>query len=154
MKKVFTAVSLLLLLTVGATEALGENPSPSARTLDIELTDSGRIGLLSIYERLDMVGKFSQIWKLKLDAGKTIKNQNGARARPALTLGAFSDALLNYQPDTILQWGHSFRNLILSLRFGVKADGLNEVNFKHGSEVNDLFNLNLNFNFLIDVWFK
>jgi hypothetical protein len=40
------------------------------------------------------------------------------------------------------------------LRIAVKAEGVDSFDFRAPRENNYLMNLNLNFNFLIDFWFK
>jgi hypothetical protein len=61
---------------------------------------------------------------------------------------------LKYQSDAVLQWGYTLHDSILLLRIGVKAEDLKHIDFQTRRENNDLLNLHLNFNFLIDFWFR
>ena len=71
-----------------------------------------------------------------------------------LNLGSIPEVLLRYPSDTVLQWGYSFKDLVLLLRFGVKAEDFDYLEFQTPRDNNYLLDLNLNFNFLIDFWFK
>jgi hypothetical protein len=154
MKKLFTPISLILLLIVGAGQAFGENPIKYPGKLDIKFIDFRSVDFMSLYNPVDTLSKLSQIWKLQIEMEKRIEKQDGSEPRPMLTLGSIPEVLLKYQSDTVLQWGHSFNDLILLLRFGVKAEDFTYLDCQPRPENNDLFNLNLNFNFLIDFWFK
>jgi len=154
MKKLFTPIFLILLFIAGAGQAFGQNPIIYPGKLDIKLIDFRSVDFISFYTPVDTLGKVSQIWKLQLEKDKSIEKQNRLGPRPMLNLGSIPDVLLKYQSDTVLQWGYSFKDLILLLRLGVKAEDFNYLDFQPRLENNYLFNLNLNFNFLIDFWFK
>lgn len=154
MKKRFTPLFLILLLVFGAGEAFGENPMKYPGKLDIKFIDFRSLDFMSFYFPIDTVGKVSQILRLQLEMDKSIGNQDGPGPRLMLNLGSIPEVLLRYQSDTVLQWGYSFKDLLLLLRFGIKAQDFNYLDFEPRSESNYLFNLNLNFNFLIDFWFK
>ena len=154
MKKLFTPIFLILLLTFGAAQAFGENPIKYPGKLDLKFIDFRSLDFTSLYNPVDTVGKVSQIMRLQLEMDKRTENQDWSGPRPMLNLGSIPEVLLRYQSDTVLQWGYSFKDLILLLRFGVKAADFNYLDFQPRPENNDLFNLNLNFNFLIDFWFK
>jgi hypothetical protein len=154
MKRLFTPIFLILLFIVGAGQAFGENPIRYPGKLDIKLTDFRSIDFMSLYNPVDTVGKLSQIIRLQLKMDERIQNRNWSGPRPILNLGSIPEVLLTYQSDTLFQWGYSFKDLILSLRFGVRADDFNYFDFQTRRENNDPLNVNLNFNFLIDFWFK
>jgi len=154
MKKLFTPIFLILLLTVGAGQAFGENPIKYPGKLDIKFIDFRSLDFTSLYNPVDTVGKVSQILRLQLEMEKRIENQDCSGPRPILNLGSIPEVLLRYQSDTVLQWGYSFKDLILLLRFGVKAEDFNYLDFQTRRENNYLLDVNLNFKFLIDFWFK
>jgi hypothetical protein len=157
MKKLFTPIFLILLLIAWATQAFGENPIKYPGKLEIKFIDFRSLNFMSLYHPpLDAVGRVSQIMRLQsdLDMDKRIAHQDGSGPKPILNLGSIPEVLLRYQSDTVLQWGYSFKDLILLLRFGVKAEDFKSLDFEPRPENNSLFNLNLNFNFLIDFWFK
>jgi hypothetical protein len=153
MMKFFTAIFSILLLTTGAEQVFGENPIKYTGKLHIKFSDSLNVNFTSLNNPVDTFDTVSRIWKLQTE-NKGIENQDGLRARPILNLGSVPDVLLKYQSDTVLQWGYSFRDLILLLRIGVKAEDFNYLDFQPRRENNDLLNLHLNFNFLIDFWFR
>lgn len=154
MKKFFTPIFLILLLTVGAGQAFAENPIKYPGKLDIKFIDFRSLDFMSLYNPVDTVAKVSQIMRLQLEMDKRIENQNWSGPRPMLNLGSIPEVLLRYQSDTVLQWGYSFKDLILLLKFGVKAEDFNYLDLQTRRENNYLLNVNLNFNFLIDFWFK
>ena len=154
MKKLFTPIFLILLLIAGTGQAFGQNPITYPGKLDIKLLDFRSVYLMSLYNPVDTLGKVSRIWRLQLEMDQRIEKQDWSGPRPMLNLGFIPEVLLKYQSDTVLQWGYSFKDLILLLRFGVKAEDSNYLDFQPQPENNYLFDLNLNFNFLIDFWFK
>jgi hypothetical protein len=154
MKKLFTPLFLILLFVIAAEQAFGENPIRYPGKLDIKFIDLPSLDFLSLYNPVDTIGKVSQIMRWQLEADKKIDNQDRSGPKPVLNLGSTPGVLLKYQSDTLLQWGYSFKDLILSLRIGVKAEDFNCLDFEPRPENNFLLNLNLNFNFLIDLWFK
>jgi hypothetical protein len=154
MTRPFTSIFLILLLTIVAGQAFGENPIKYPGKLDIKLMDFRSIDLMSLYYPVETVGKVSHLVRLQLETDKRIENHDSSGARPILNLGSIPEVLLRYQSDTVLQWGYSFKDLILLLRFGVKTEGFNYLEFQTRRENNYLSNANLNFNFLIDFWFK
>jgi hypothetical protein len=91
---------------------------------------------------------------LQLENYQGAENRPPAGIKPILNLGTFPDVLLKYQSDTVIQWGYTLHDLTLSLRIGVKAADFNYLDFQTRRENNTLLNVNLNFNFLIDFWFK
>jgi len=153
MKKCFTPIFLILLLTTGAEQVFAENPVNYPGNLDIKFSDSLSANFMSLYNPVDTFDTVSRIWKLQLE-NKSIENQDGSRARRILSLGSVPDVLLKYQSDTVLQWGYSFRDLILLLRIGLKADDFNYLDFQPRRENDYLIYRNLNYNFLIDFWLK
>ena len=153
MKKFFTPIFTILLLIAGAEQTFGENPLNYPRKLDIRFIDFLSVNFVSPYNPVDTFDKVSQIWKLQSENIK-IESQDWSRGRPILNLGSVPEVLLKYQSDTVLQWGYSFRDLFLLLRIGVKAEDFNYLDLQPRREINYPFNLNLNFNFLIDFWFK
>ena len=152
MKKLFTPIFLVLLLTVGADQAFGENPIKYPGKLDIKFTDFRSLDFMSLYNPVNTLGKVSQIMRFQLEMDKRIENQAWAGPRPMLNLGSIPEVLLRYQSDTVLQWGYTFKDSILLLRFGVKAEDFNYLDFQPRPENSSPFHLNLNF--LIDFWFK
>ena len=154
MKRLFTPIFLILLLTVGAEQAFAENPIKYPGKLDIKFIDFRSLDFISLYNPVDTVAKVSQIMRLQSEMDKRIENQDWSGLRPMLNLGSIPEVLLRYQSDTILQWGYSFKDLILLLRFGVKAEDFNYLDFQTRRDNNYLLNANPNFNFLIDFWFK
>jgi len=154
MKKLFTPLFLILLFIVGAGQAFGENPIKYPGKLDVRFIDFRSLDFISLYNPVDAVGKVSHIMRLQLEMDKRIENQDWSGPRPMFNLGSIPEVLLRYQSDTVLQWGYSFKDLILLLRFGVKAEDFNYLDFQTRRENNDLLNVNLNFKFLIDFWFK
>lgn len=152
MKKLFTPIFLILLLIFWAAEASGENPIKYPGKLDLRFRDFRSLDFTSLYNPVDTVGKVSQIMRLQLIMDKRTENQDWSGPRPMLNLGSIPEVLLRYQSDTVLQWGYSFKDLVLLLRFGIKAEDFNSSNFQSLQENNTLQNLNLNF--LIDFWFK
>jgi len=154
MKRLFTPVFLILLLTVGAGQAFGENPIKYPGKLDIKFTDFRSLDFISLYNPVDTVSKVSHLMRLQLEMDKRIEKQDSPGPKPILHLGSIPEVLLRVQSDTVLQWGHSFKDLILLLRFGVKAEDFYYLELQTRRENNYLSNLNLNFNFLIDFWFK
>ena len=154
MKSLFTPILLILLLALGAGQAFGENPLKYPGKLDLKFMGFGSLNFMSLYHPVDTFGKVSQIMRLPLEMDKRIENQTWSGPRPMLNLGFIPEALLRDQSDTVLQWGYSFKDLILLLRFGVKAEEFNYLDFQSLRENNGLLNANLNFNFLIDFWFK
>jgi len=154
MKNLFTPILLILLLALGADQAFGENPIKYPGKLDLKFIGFRSLDFMSLYSPVDTVGKVSQIMRLPLEMDKRIENQTWSGPRPMLNLGSIPEVLLRYQSDTVLQWGYSFKDLILLLRFGVKAEDFNYLDFQSLRENNTLLNANLNFNFLIDFWFK
>ncbi len=154
MKRLFTPIFLILLLAIGAEEAFGENPIKYPGKLDIKFIDFRSLDFMFLYSPVDTVGKVSHLMRLQLEMDKSIENQDSPRPNPILNLGSIPEVLLRYQSDTVVQWGYSFKDLILLLRFGVKAEAFNDLEFQTRRDNNYLSNLNLNFNFLIDFWFK
>jgi hypothetical protein len=154
MKKLFTPLFLILLFVFGAGQAFGENPIKYPGQLDIKFVDLLSVDFMSLYNPADTLSKVSQIMRLQLEMDKRIENQDWSGPRPMLNLGSIPEVLLRYQSDTLLQWGYSFKDLILLLRFGVKAEDFKYLDFQTRQENNYLLNVNLNFNFLIDFWFK
>jgi hypothetical protein len=154
MKKLFTPLFLILLFVFWVGQAFGESLIKYPGKLDIKFIDFRGLDFTSLYNPVDAVGKVTQIMRLQLQMDKTVENQDWPAPRPLLNLGAIPEALLRYPSDTVLQWGYSFKDLILLLRFGVKAEDFNYLDFETRPENNSPFNLNLNFNFLIDLWFK
>jgi hypothetical protein len=154
MKRLFTPVILILLFVAGAGHAFGETPIKYPGKLDIKFKDFRSLDFMSLYNPVDTIGRVSQIMRLQLEMDKSIEKQDWSGPRPILNLGSIPKALLIYQSDTILQWGYSFKDLILLLRFGVKGEDFNYLDFQTRRENNTLLNVNLNFNFLIDFWFK
>ena len=154
MKKRFTPLILILLFIFGAGQACGENPVKYPGKFDVKFLDFRSLDFMSLYNPVDTVAKVSQMMRLRLEMDKRIENQEWSGSRPILNLGSIPEVLLNYQSDTVLQWGYSFKDLVLLLRFGVKAEDFNFLDFQTRRDNNDLLNLNLNFNFLIDFWFK
>ena len=154
MKRLFTSIFFILLLTIGAGQAFSENPIKYPGKLDIKSIDFRRLDFISLYNPVDTVAKVSHLMRLQLEMDKRIENQDSPGPKPILNLGSIPEVLLRYQSDAVLQWGYSFKDLILLLRFGVKAEDLNYLEFQTRRENNYLSNLNLNFNFLIDFWFK
>ena len=150
MKKFFTPFFFILLLFTGAKEAFGENLLNYPGPLEIKLVDFLRSDLRLAYN----FSKASQIWKLQLENYQGAKNRQPTGIKPILNLGTFPDVLLKYQSDTVIQWGYTLHDLTLSLRIGVKAEDFNYLDFQTRRENNTLLNVNLNFNFLIDFWFK
>jgi hypothetical protein len=153
MKKFFTPIFLILLLTTRAEQVFGENPIKYPGKLDIKFSDSVKANFMSSYNPVDTFDTVSQMWKLQSE-NERIGNQHGSRARPILNLGSVPDVLLKYQKDAVIQWGCSFRDLILLLRFGVKAEDFNYLDFQFRRENDHLIYRNLNLNFLIDFWLK
>ena len=154
MKKLFTPLFLILLFVFGGGQAFAENPIKYPEKLDIKFIDFRSLDFMSLYNPVDTVGKVSQIMRFQLGMDKRIENQDRSGPRPILNLGSIPEVLLRYQSDTVLQWGYSFKDLILLLRFGVKAEDFNYLDFQTRRENNYLLDVNLNFNFLIDFWFK
>jgi hypothetical protein len=154
MKKLFTPLFLILLFVFGAGQAFGDNPIKYPGKLDIKFVDLLSVDFMSLYNPADTLSKVSQIMRLQLEMDKRIENQDWSGPRPMLNLGSIPEVLLRYQSDTLLQWGYSFKDLILLLRFGVKAEDFKYLDFQTRQENNYLLNVNLNFNFLIDFWFK
>ena len=154
MKKLFTPIFPILLLIAGAGQAFGENPIKYPGKFDIKFIDFRSVYLMSLYNPVDTLGKVSQIWKLQLETDQRIEKQDWPGPRPMLNLGSIPEVLLKNQSDTVLQWGYSFKDLILLLRFGVKAEDFDYLDFQTRRENNTLLNVNLNCNFLIDFWFK
>jgi len=154
MKRLFTPIFFILLFVVGAGQAFGENPIKYPGKLDIKFIDFRSLNFTSLYNPVDTVGKVSQIMRLQLEMDKRIENRDWSGPKPMLNLGSIPEVLLRYQSDTVLQWGYSFKDLILLLRFGVKAEDFNYLDFQTRRENNYLLNVNLNCNFLIDFWFK
>ena len=154
MKKRFTPLFLILLFIFGAGQAFGENPIKYPGKLDIKFIDFRSLDLVSLYNPVDAVTKLSQLIRLQLEMDKGIENQDWSGSRPILNLGSIPEVLLRYPSDTVLQWGYSFKDLVLLLRFGVKAEDFDYLEFQTPRDNNYLLDLNLNFNFLIDFWFK
>jgi hypothetical protein len=154
MKTLFTSIFLILLLTIGAGQAFGEDPIKYPGKLDIKFIDFRSLDFISLYNPADTVAKVSHLMRLQLEVDQRIENQDSPGPKPILNLGSIPEVLLRYQSDAVLQWGYSFKDLILLLRFGVKAEDFNYLEFQTRRENNYLSNLNLNFNFLIDFWFK
>lgn len=152
MKKFFTPIFLILLLTVGAGQASGENPIKYPGKLDIKFIDFRRTDFMSLYNPIDTLSKVSRMMRLQLVMDKRTENQDWSGPKPMLNLGSIPEVLLKYQSDTVFQWGYSFKDSILLLRFGVKAEDLNYLDFQPRPENSSVLNLNLNF--LIDFWFK
>ena len=154
MKRLFTPFFLILLFIVGAGQAFGENPVKYSGKLDINFINFRGLDFTSLYDPVGTVGKVSQILKLQLETDRRLEKTDGSGPRPVLNLGSIPEVLLRYPSDTVLQWGYPFKDLILLLRFDVKAADFNYLDFDPRPENNLLFNLNLNFNFLVDLWFK
>ena len=154
MKKRFTPLFLILLFVFGAGQAFGENPIKYPGKLDINSIDFRSLDFVSLYNPVDTVTKVSHIIRSQLEVDKRTENQDWSGSRPMLNLGSIPEVLLRYQSDTVLQWGHSFKDLVLLLRFGVKAEDFKYLEFQTRPDNNYLLDLNLNFNFLIDFWFK
>jgi hypothetical protein len=122
--------------------------------LDIKSPDFRSLGFMSLYNPVGTVTKVSQIMRLQLEMDKRTENQDGTGPKPMLNLGSIPEVLIRYQSDTVLQWGYSFRDLVLLLRFGIRAKDFDYLDFQTRREDTYLLDLNLNFNFLIDFWFK
>jgi hypothetical protein len=153
MKKFFTPIFLILLLTTGAEQVFAENPIKYPGKLDTKFSDSLSANFMSLYNPVDIFDTVSRVWKLQSE-NQRIENQDGSRARPILNLGSVPDVLLKYQSDAVLQWGYSYRDLILLLRIGVKAEDFNHLDFQPRRENKHLIYRNPNLNFLIGFWLK
>lgn len=154
MKRLFTPLFVILLLFTVAGKAFGENPKNYSGKLDIKFIDFLGADFKFLYNSIEPFSKVSQIWKLQPDNNQGTENRKRAGTKPILTLGSIPEALLKYQSDAVLQWGYTLHDSILLLRIGVKAEDLKYIDFQPRRENNDLLNLHLNFNFLIDFWFK
>jgi hypothetical protein len=154
MKKLFTPFFLILLLLAGTQQALAENPTRYPGKLDVKFTEILSADFRHFRHPVDTLNRVTQVWKLHLDPNKDIDNRHQTGTKPILHLGSIPEVLLNYQSDTVFQWGYTLRDLILLLRIAVKAEGVDSFDFRAPRENNYLMNLNLNFNFLIDFWFK
>lgn len=154
MKKRLIPVIFMLLLIFGSGEVLGQHPTKYPGTLDIESADFENNHFIFLYHPVDMLSKFSQKLKIQLEMDQMIKNQRWSGPRPILNLGSVPEVLLKYQPDTVLQWGYTFRDLFLLLRLCIRVEDFNPLHLKPRQEDYSPFDLNLNFNFLIDFWFK
>ncbi len=150
----FTPLFFILLFILGAGQAFGENPIKYPGKLDINFMDFRSLDFLSLYNPVDTVGRVSHVMRLQLEIDKRTESQDPSRPRSALNLGSIPEVLLRYQSDTVLQWGYSFKDLVLLLRFGLKTEDFNDLEFQTRRENNYLWNPNFNFNFLIDFWFK
>jgi hypothetical protein len=154
MKKFFTPFLLILLLLTGARQTLAENPTRYPGKLEVKFTEILSADFKYLYNPVNTLNRVTQFWKLHLDPNKDIENQKRTGTKAILNLGSIPDVLLKYQSDTVFQWGYTLRDLILLLRIAVKTEGLDSFDFRAQRENNYLLNLNLNFNFLIDFWFK
>jgi hypothetical protein len=148
MKKLFTPIFLILLLTMGAEQVFAEDSTKYPGKIDIKFSDSLSANFMSFYNPVDIFDTVSRVWKLQSESQR-IENQDGLRARPILNLGSVPYVLLKYQSDAVLQWGYSYRDLILLLRIKVKAEDFNHLDFQPPRENNHLIS---NLNFLIDFW--
>jgi hypothetical protein len=154
MMKFFTPLFLFLLLMTGVGQAFGENLIKYPEKLDIKLIDLSRVDFRSLYHPVYRLDKISQVWKLHLDMNKGAENQGQMGTKPILNFGSIPEVMFKYQPDTVVQWGHTLRDLILLMRIDVKADNLPRLDMSPRHENNNFFLANLNFNFLVDFWFK
>ena len=148
MKKLFTPFFLILLLITGAEKAFGESPLKYPGKLDFRFADFLSVDFKSLSNPVDSLNRVPQIWKLKLDMNKAAENQELNGMKPILNLGSIPKALLEYQSDTVLQWGYTLRDLILLLRIGVRIE-----DFDHIENPNKPENTYI-LNFMIDFWFK
>ena len=154
LKRIFTSFFLILLLLTGVGQALAEDPPNSRGKIDAIFTEILSADFKSLYNPLEPLNQVSQIWKSPLGLKKGAENQAWVGTKPILYFGSIPEAILKYQSDTLLQWGYSLPDLILSLRLGLKTGDVKYLDIQPGRENNNLFHLHLNFNFLIDLWFK
>lgn len=141
---------VILLLLTSATGAFGQNLLSFPETLEIELIDFLRPDFKLAYHLV----RPSRAWTLFSGNYEGAVDRIRAERRPIITLGSIPDVLFKYQSDTLFQWGYPLRYSILSLRIGVKADDLEDHHPQPRRGNGDILNLYLNFNFLIDIWFK
>jgi len=154
MMKFFTPLFLILFLMTGVGQAFGENLIKYRSKLNVKFTDFSSVDFKPLYQPGNPFDKISQVWKLQLDVNKRAGNQGWMRTKPPLYFGSIPEVMLKYQPDTVVQWGHTLRDLILLMRIDVKADNLTRQDISPRHENNNIFLANLNFSFLVDFWFK
>ncbi len=154
MMKFFTPLFLILLLMTGVGQAFGENLIKYPHKLDVKFIDFSSVDFKPLYQPGNPFEKISQVWKLQLDMNKRADNQRWMGTKPILHFGSIPEVMLKYQPDTVVQWGHTLRDLILLMRIDVKADNFTRLDISSRHENNNFLLSNLNFNFLVDFWFK
>jgi hypothetical protein len=150
MKKLFTLFSLILLLIAGVEQAFGQNRITYPAKLDIEFVDFLRADLKFSHNTCEPFTTVLQTSKLQLAHNQDAENREWTGSKPILTLGSIPDILLKYQSGTLLQWGYTLRDRVLSLRIGARAEDSGHIDFKGGREKNDIINFRINF----DFWFK
>jgi hypothetical protein len=150
MKRLFTLFSLILLLITGVEQALGQNRIKYPANSDIKFVDFLTVDFKFPYNPADPFTKVPQIWKLKLAHNQDAENQEWTGSKPILTLGSIPDILLKYQSGTLLQWGYTLRDLVLSLRIATRAEDNAYIDFRGRREKNDIIDFRINF----DFWFE
>ncbi len=154
MMKFFTPLFFILFLMTGVGQAFGENLIKYPSKLNVKFADFSSIDFKPLYQPVNPFEKISQVWKLQLDMNKRADHQRWMGTKPILHFGSIPDVMLKYQPDTVVQWGHTLRDLILLMRIDVKADNLTRQDISPRHENNNFFLAKLNFSFLVDFWFK
>jgi hypothetical protein len=149
MKKFFTPIFFILLLIIGVGKAFGENPLSYPGKLDIKFADFFIENSKTLLTPVDTL-KASYIRTLQFDISRRTENKEFTGTKFILHLGSIPEVLLDYQPDTVIQWGYNLRDLFLLLSIGVNTQDLNYLDFQRRRENNYIYH----FNFLIDFWFK
>jgi hypothetical protein len=150
MNKFFIPIFFILFLMTGFGKAFCENPLKYSGKLDIQFSDFIKGNFNSLFIPVDALNKASYLQTLQFDINKKTEDQEFTGTKFILHLGSIPKVLLNYQPDTVIQWGYNLRDLFLLLSFGVNTQDLNYLDFQRQGENNYIYH----FNFLIDFWFK
>ena len=148
MKKLFTPFFIILLLITAADKTFGESPLKYDSKLNFRFADFLSADFKYLSNPIYTLNRVPQIWELQLDMNKDAEIQGLNGTKPVLNLGSIPEALLKYQSDTVLQWGHTLRDITLLLRIGIGMEDFKPIDNQDKPENSYILN------FMIDFWFK
>ena len=139
---------MILLLITAAGEAFGDSPLKYSAKFDFRFANFLRADFKSLMNPIHTFNSAPEICKLQLDTNEDAETRELNGTKPILNLGSIPAALLEYESDTVFQWGHSLRDLTLLLRIGVRMEDFKQIDNQDRPENSYILN------FMIDFWFK
>lgn len=139
---------MILLLITAAGEAFGDSPLKYQPKFDFRFGNFLRADFKSLMNPVHTLNIAPAIWKLQLNMNEDAETQESNGTKPILNLGSIPAALLKYESDTVLQWGHTLRDLTLLLRIGVRIEDFKQIDNQDKPENSYILN------FMVDFWFN